>query len=100
MKLVKLLIASTAICVSSQTMAMSDGGAAILGIIIGSSMANRQHQPVVVQQPPVVVYQQNPYQIRPVDPCAGFYDFEGKAYCQGMVERQRREAYERGLYGR
>jgi len=99
MKIAKLIIAAS-IVMSGQVMAMSDGAAAVLGIVIGSTMTTQRPSPTIVQQPPVVVYQQPSYQIRPVDPCAGFYDYEGKAYCQGVVERQRREAYERGLYGR
>ena len=114
MKFQKLLVTLLLSFASASSFAgLSDGQAAILGIVIGSHM-NRgavyvQPTPVYVQPAPVYIQQHRPvyidqsqesyYEPQLHGYCAVYRD-EQYAQCMGNIKRQRMEdAYRRGLTG-
>lgn len=88
---------------------LSDGEAAILGIVIGSQLqrhSQQYEQPRQVQRNyPSGVYSQPPIRYNS-DPCAGSYSSVDAAYCRGAqrryqdeVRQMEQDAYNRGYNG-
>lgn len=100
----KTIIAATLFLSSSVAFSLTDGQAAILGIVIGSQI-QRQSQQEQQRNYPTGVYLP-PQRQQYSDPCQNTYSSVDAAYCRGAQQRQRevirnmeQDAFNRGYNG-
>lgn len=101
----KTIIAATLFLSSSVAFSLTDGQAAILGIVIGSQIQRHSQQEQPQRNYPTGIYSQ-PQRQQYSDLCQNTYSSVDAAYCRGAqrryadeVRRMEQDAYNRGYNG-